>query len=283
MNKSFFIYAFLSLSVLSCGKQADVATNTSTLPAPTPNPGAPTAPGSGPTVTVTDPLALQVYTVYDKTHAIEYQKFTETGTSTCTSTTTTPNVTCSVPIPEGRIYFSSLNFQFSWNTGSCKLLTFQPYYYQASNTANFSPPWVTSPIDCSASPILGTCFGGAAVGIVPSFPKFRALIYTPDESLPPGPQTHTETVSSANAGSVGSNRQTVNDLALGKRATAYPAGTAFIGTDAYLANTFVDYTFACADDYSDPLPYRIHVNITDINSSPTNPVINNFNTWAEAP
>ena len=283
MSKNIFIYALVGVLLAACGKTTGLATDTSNAPVPTPVPGTvPTVPGTAPTVTDTTPLALQIYTIYDKTKAVEYQTFTETGTTVCQSTTTTPNVTCSVPVQEGRLYLSSINFQFSWTTKACKIMLFQPYYYKASTSATFLPYWSDTAIDCSLAPFPADCWGGVATFMVPSFPKYTGFLFQPDESLPPGPQTSTQTVESGDAKRFGTNRWSVNDLPLAKRGTSYAYGS-WMGADAYIANTYVDYTFACKDDYYDDLPYKIHVNITDINSSPTNPVVNHFNTWAEAP
>ncbi len=284
MNKSIFIYSFLVLGLAACGKTTGMATDSSNLPAPTPATGgtAPTTPSAPPTVTDAVPLALQIYTTYDTSTAIEYQTFTETNSTVCQATAASPNVTCTVNIPEGRLFYSSLSFQFAWTTSKCRILHFQPYYYQASVTAGFAPPWATdATLDCSKIPFPSGCWSGAAPYLVPQFPKYIGLYYTLDESQATGPLNHTETLKSANTLFAGSNRLTVNDLAIGKRGISYSGG--FMGSDAYLAGTFVDYLFYCRDDYDDPLPYFIHLNVRDVDSAVGNVPEDDHFTWKEAP
>ena len=156
MNKSIFIYTILVVALVGCGKTTGIATDTSNLPAPTPNPGggSTTTPGAPPVVTAIAPLALQIYTQYDTTGALEYQNFTETGTTICSSTKASPVATCTLPVPEGRLFYSSVNFQLAWNTQSCKILVFQPYFYHASNSDTFSPPWSSgATFPCSTKPL----------------------------------------------------------------------------------------------------------------------------------
>ena len=119
--------------------------------------------------------------------------------------------------------------------------------------------------------------------MISDFPKHTGLVYFTDESTPPGPQTRSEKVKSGFSLSIGSNRLTANDLPNAKRATSYAYGS-WMGADSYIANTYVDYTLLCQDDYADPLPNVIHLNIKDVNSAPTKTIPeDDFFTWAEAP
>ncbi len=294
MTKYIFILVSLGLILTGCGaSKSGSATNTSDTPAPT-NGSIVTTPGTSPTATSAAPLNLQIYSKYDTTNALEYQTFVEPNSVTCVSSAATPVVNCTLNIQEGRLYFSSLNFQIAWNTTQCKILTFQPYFYHASDLPGFLPPWSSNTaINCSTAggnTPPNNCWGGAAAYIVQGFPKYSGLIFFSDESLPPGPQTHPViTLPSAYSLSYASNRLTTNDMAAGKRATSWnyngtnpqPHMTYGTATDSYIANSFVDYSIGCVDDYYDPLPYRINLFINDVNSAPTNPVRNDFYTWID--
>lgn len=298
MTKYIFILAALSLVLAGCGSsQTGSATNTSDTPVATiPTGGAIiTTPGISPPATTASPLNLQIFTQYDTTKALEYQTFVEPNSATCISSATTPVVTCTLNIQEGRLYYSSLNFQLAWNTTACKVLTFQPYYYHASDLGAFLPPWsATTALNCStasANTPPANCWGGAAPYMVKSFPKYTGLIFFTDESLPPGPQALAAplTLVSAYSLSYGSNRLTTNDMLPAKMTSNWnyngtnPQASMNVngGQDSYLANTIVQYDIACQDDYADPLPFKIHLFINDVNSAPGNPVLNNFKSWID--
>ncbi len=267
----------LCLLLSSCAKTtAGVSTDDSVAP---PGQVSPVVP---PTVTEVAPLALQIFTNYEGTQANIYQAFVETGTVSCQATKAAPNPTCTIQVPEGRLYYSQMHFQFSWYTSKCKLLSFLPYYYMSS-AVDFIPPWSTALVPCSTLPRPSSCWGGAAPYLVPGFPRFAGLIYIPDETIPAGPQTHTETLPSAHSLSYNSSRLSVNDLPLAKRGTAYAANAINAGSEPYIANTFVDYQFTCQDDWADPVNYSIKLNIQDVDSAAGNGPIDNFFSWKEAP
>lgn len=238
-----------------------------------------TAPPAGEETTSLAPLALRISTTYSGTSTEEYQTFTETGTRVCEATTSNKVVTCSIVVPEGRLYFSDLNFHMSWQISNCKLLEFQPYYYLASKNAAFTPAWGTSTVNCSVVPYAKDCYGGAAPQIVDDFPNFLGMIYFPDEGSTEEYLTQTETIASAYSLKYQSNRLTSNDLATSKQSSDQ---TVEIAGDGYSANNFVTYRYSCRDDWFDPVTYQITVNITDEDSNTGGPV-NTFKTWREIP
>ena len=296
MIKYIFISVCLGLVLSSCGaSKTGSSTDTSDTPAPAPSNGTiVTTPGTSPTATLSAPLNLQIYAQYDTTKGLEYQTFAEQNSVTCVATTSAPVATCTLNIQEGRLYFSSLNFQLAWNTSQCKILVFQPYFYHASDLAGFLPPWSSdTAINCSTAggnTPPKNCWGGAAPYLVIGFPKYTGYVFLSDESLPPGPQVHPDlTLPSAYSLAYASNRLTSNDMAVGKRSTSWnynganlqPRMTYGTATDSYIAGSFADYTISCVDDYYDPLPYKINLFINDVNSAPTNPVRNDFFTWTD--
>ncbi len=268
----------LGLVLSACSKTPTGVSQSSSV---TPGIIAPIAP---PTVSDISPLALQIYTNYEGTQANIYQNFLESGTPLCQVTPTARNITCTIQIPEGRLYFSQMHFQFAWHTAKCKLMTFQPYFYKAS-AVDYLPPWSTSPVLCGSAAVKpAACWGGAAPYISKGFPQFTGNIYIPDETIPAGPQTHTEDLPSAHSLSYNSSRLSVNDLPLAKRATNYAANVLGKGvSEPYIANTFVDYSFVCQDDWYDPVNYSIQLNILKFDSAAGNPVIDDFYSWKEAP
>lgn len=235
------------------------------------------------TVSQAAPLGLQITTTYDTTQDVVYQTFQETGTTICQTSTGTPVVNCTVAVPEGRLYFSSMSFSFTWLDTSCKLLTYAPYYYQGSSGAAFFPPWnlgSATPIVCNVSPLPVGCYSGAASGLgIPGFPIANALIFFPNATAPGDVQFKSLPLPSAYSNNRSSNRWTVNDATAGQRAAAnaFPGQ----GGDAYVANTYRDYVFTCRDDWFDPVLYRINLFVRDIDSAAGNPVMDDFTTWKE--
>lgn len=262
---------------LGCKNKAETLTDDSsgsgdggTTPAPAP-------------VSTAKPFALQLFTKFDGKDYVNQLTFLETGTTTCAATPSSPTPTCTVVVPEGRLYFSSMHYQFSWLASSCRLLIFQPYYYRSSNSAGYVPPGSQDPIDCSATPIPATCWGGAAPGLVDGFPNKTSIIYLPDETDLTTPVSAHLTLDSAYSINALSNRRSVNDLAAGKVGTNFDATDLGGAGDAYLANTYVNYQFMCRDNWYDPDTYVINLYIKDEDSKSGNTVVNDFYTWANVP
>jgi hypothetical protein len=274
-----FVLLVLSMALISaCGAKGSSSDSSSSDPA-TPEP----APG----VTTDAPVALRIYSIYDKQTFVKYQTFEETGTSLCTATDTAPTPTCTIKVEEGRLYFSDLHFQFAWLPSKCKLFFFQPYYYLANTaSAAFLPPWNDyNLVDCTASPLSSLCVGGAAPNAIDSFkyPEITGYVYTPDETDLSIPQTNEVKLHSSYARHYLSNRGAASDMAAGKNTSSYTQVQLGVTGDSYLANTFVPYTLSCRDDWYDPKPYIINLVITDVNSEGGDPGINNFWTWKELP
>lgn len=268
MRKIFLTFFVIGLPwmVLSCASPTD-STGASG-----------SASGSSPTVvtppqaTEDSPLKLRIYTKYDQTEATISQTFLETGTTNCEATDAAPIVTCTIKIPEARLYYSNMTFTYSWRNDKCKLMTFQPYYYRAS-IGSFLPPWSESAIDCTKVPAPATCWGGAAPHLVDTFPKNKAIIYLSDPSSSTAVQQQKILVSGYSL-NYGSNRLTATDLAIANRG----GNIAFANGDNYLANTFQDYVFSCRDDWYDPQIYQITLQVEDENSYPPANV-DHIGTW----
>ena len=271
LRQGIFAIAVLAF-VLSCGgKTKSKATES----------GSTGAPSTPPVASAAKPFALKLFTQYDDTTYVNQLTFNETGTDECSVTAAAPVATCTVEVPEGRLYFSSLNFQYSWVWEECKLLHFAPYYYMADNTAAYFPPQADSSVDCTAAPIPTACFGGAAVDLVPGFPSNRTIIHLPDENVPLVPLTFESEVRSAYSHKYSSNRWTVNDLdplKIGMNAT--PADLGGQG-DGYIANSYVNYTFYCRDDWYDPVTYTVNLVVKDVDTNGAGP--NDYFTWKEWP
>lgn len=250
--------------------------------------GGGSTPVTPPVVSTAVPLKLKMSTQYDHTEYINSLTFVETGTDECTVTSATSPVTCTVNVPEGRLYFSSLLFTFAWLPSTCTLLTFEPYFYLANNTGSYTPPGADAAVDCSLRPISASCYGGAAVDIVPSFPKYTGLIYEPDETNLAVANDDTLTVNSAHSHGYGSNRWTVNDMPLasvGNSATAADLNpTGSVPGDTYVGGTlgvtYQNYQFSCRDHWYDPESLVINVNVVDVDSS-VNPQVDDFFSWKE--
>ncbi len=277
----------------ACGTRVQNSSSGTSTPVPTPVPTSP--PTVTPTVTPS-PTAVP-FTGVNPFEIVLNSQYQVTGGGTSSGPTTTEidcvippgtasgNVsTCNPIIPEGRLYFSTLTWTVNVGTQDqtppCEIVTFQPYYYQASNTAGFFPSWVTTAVDCSVSPINASCFSGPATVIVPSFPEFRGMYFAVSTG-----SNQTYTASSANFNTRSSNRWTVNNLAVGSYGVSH---TFLNGRDAYLANTFVNYQFACNDRYMQPV-YIVNMTIVDQdivgiypNTSQGNRAINQYPDWDPA-
>jgi hypothetical protein len=281
MGKSlFFILLDMVLTVSGCSpatKESGSSTAASTVPG-----GDTTAPP----LTETSPLALKIYSKYDGVEFVSEHTFTTDGnaengdgTTTCRATEDNPVVTCTIAVPEARLYFGSLNFNFSWDNSKCSLLTFRPYAYRASVSPAYYPPGETTPVDCLTDPS-AVCWGGAATQLM-AYPSWTALIYFPNEASL-GVQSETATVPSAHSLHLGSNRLTVNDMPAAKTGNTYTSAQMGGAGDGYIANTYADYVFICRDHYYDPISYQINLFVTDVDSSAA-PLIDDFFTWKELP
>jgi hypothetical protein len=235
-----------------------------------------TSPDDGaiePIVSEAAPLVLTLTTIYNDTEYENPLTFSvyghtttlTTSSTTCSATDADPLVTCTVTVPENRLYRSEILFQYARLPTKCKNLNFTPYSYRASNTAGYYAPGAVSPADCSTAPIPVSCYGGAAKSLVEGFPQFTALYYTADETDLTIPVSTDITLESGWTEGAGSNRKAANDMSLGTgdRTIAYTSADLGSIGDAYIANTYRDYTFRCEEDWADELPYGINLIITD--------------------
>jgi hypothetical protein len=240
----------------------------------------------GTPATSTSPLTLTLGTRYDNTLSQSpltfdvYNGVTHTSSTTCAATTTDNDVTCTVTVPEGQLYFSSVIFAYSRLISKCRLLEFQPYTYMADNTAAYVPPGQVDSIDCTATPAPVGCYGGAAKSLVTSFPTFTSILYTPDETS--ATDTHSLTLTSGWSQSTLSNRRAANDMPVGDDGVNYTAADLGGAGDGYVMNTFRDYEFFCYDDWVDLVPgYHITLKITEEDQDTGNPAANAFWSWVD--
>jgi hypothetical protein len=267
-------------------------------------------PPSTPTVTTASPLALKMWTIYDEQTYVNNLTFVVTenagGTTldsaatTCAPTATNPLITCTVTVPEGRLFYSSLHFLYSNLPSGCTLLDFQPYYYQASNAAAYVPPWApagTAGVDCQdTNPNKdASCWWGAAPNLITTWPQNGSLLTTPDEANMDTPQSVGLTLNSAwslgqeKAETVaslkrGSNRLTVSaGFDATKQGSAQSAANLQSPSETYVAGTYVPYTFTCRDHYYDPITYQITLVVDEQDTSTGNGTNDNFWSWRDLP
>ncbi|HEX4923906.1 MAG TPA: hypothetical protein VFV50_07465 [Bdellovibrionales bacterium] len=277
------ILSIISLLILAAAVACGGKSNTSASSGGTSPTPVPTDP---PQVDADAPVALQIYTTYHNQSAATYHEFTETGTTRCEATTTDPNVTCTIVVPEGRLYYSDLTFQFSWLTSECNIFFFSPYYYLHTALGvgvTINPPWTdyaatTCETLSTASP---SCWGGAAPDLVDGFPRYDTLFYTPDESIAGGPQTDKVTLSSSYSRNFGSNRGACNDIPTGREVNTYTAAQLGTAGDRYEGNSFVHYQFYCRDHWYDPQSYTIDLIISEEDSE--SGAVNHVPSWKEVP
>lgn len=196
---------------------------------------------------------VTVGTIYesDSTNTVSTQ-----GSCSINSDDSTPKTCSTISIPEGQLYYGKLRINATvTNKTRCAIFTFQPYYYQMSNSASFKPTNSTSSftaLDCSVSPINAGCFSGPATAIAPSFPVNSAIYY-----LPSANPILKWTIDSANT-----IRQTKNFDPGNKWTTNLLTDRSSSQTD-YIPNSMVDWQFTCDDIYSDT-QFSIILKIGDV-------------------
>ncbi len=180
----------------------------------------------------------------------EYEE--ETLVCTVPKDSAATDSTCSVTIPEARMFFS--DFRFTWgstNSSVCKVMIFRPYYFLGSNTsAAFVPYWSTdqsSPLDCTVSPTPADCYMGSARYVVPSFPSNTSLYVLSAQQ-----QEGSEEINSAIQNGLISNRLMSNNYATPAAAIA----------NEYVANSMQPYQVECRDEWY-TLRHRITITISD--------------------
>ena len=242
------IHISIIFLAISCGKLD-----------PTGNSGGSIIPGD--TTGASEIFKVTVGTIYetDVNNTVSPQ-----GSCSINSSNSPPSTkTCdTILIPEGQLYYGKLRINATvTNKSKCAIFTFQPYFYQMSNTANFTPLAATSTftaLDCSASPINAECFSGPATAIVPSFPNSNGFYY-----LPSANPILEWTIDSAN-----SIRQTKNFDPGNKWTTNMLADQLPAQTD-YIADSMQDWQFTCDDIFSDT-QYSIILKIGDVDGVGSN-------------
>lgn len=169
------------------------------------------------------------------------------------------SVVCNVKIPEAQLQYSSLNFRVVGGAGVCDVVEFTPYSYLASTSATFIPMWSGAKgtaIDCSGTttPRVADCFGGAAKYIVPSFPDFGSVYYTPNV----GGIAELKVSSPSPASKISTNRMHSNHMTN----TSLKTTGVTLGGDGLVANTFQDYEVSCRNKFGEKL-YSITIVIDD--------------------
>lgn len=187
-------------------------------------------------------FSVSVQLKYEGTAATTYAEAgscTIAGGSALASTNS-----CTITIPEGQLYYSDMKFVVTTGVGTCPLVTFTPYYYQAAGTNPWNPDWDTAAnADCTVAfaSLPTACFSGPAPELIATFPTLTGLYSV----LGSGTSASWEVLSSNSTDPAYSNRRVANNLSLASRALTFGIG----GGDGYVMNTMQDYTFDCQDTY----------------------------------
>lgn len=174
-------------------------------------------------------------------------------------------VNCTVSIPEGRLYYSNVNFDIGTsNVAKCPIINFSPYYYRRSNTAGFTPRGETTAIDCSAVEPDAKCFGGAAPTLVPEFPKNTGLYFLTGVTPASSYTLPSENKTRWYGGTDHVNYLVTNNLASPNRYNPVGAGVnQRVGIDGLEPNWY-GYTITCTTNWARTL-YTINLTIQDEN------------------
>lgn len=172
--------------------------------------------------------------------------------------------TCTVSVPEARLYFSSVQFKVGTKiAASCPILSFHPHYYRRSDSNAYRSPDMKASdpaLDCSGSrPVEKRCYGGAAPIMVESFPENAGTYILTHVSA----SSSYEMVSSNSKRSYGTNAvnyMVTNDLLNRTTDQTDPLTSRYVDTD----NPFLDYRVYCAN-YWGEVTYAIDLVVSDEN------------------
>ena len=155
----------------------------------------------------TSPLFISVVSKYDGTEGAAGPE-TYHGVCNIDPDNLAANDTiCNITIPEGMLHYSDLTFEYgTGNASLCPRIEFYPYYRRLSTSAAYTPYKADSAIDCTDA-TLAECYDGAAVDIVPEFPKNIGLWFPTDTVT-----SLTATVNSAWSAESFGNTHTCNNL-----------------------------------------------------------------------
>lgn len=191
------------------------------------------------------------------------------------------DITCTITIPEGKLFFSPLTFTYgTGNKSLCPRIEFYPYYRRVSNAAAYVPPGGSEELDCSdPTTDLAGCYDGVAADIVPGFPAANGLWQTTDTVS----EFSATAKSSWKFGTTYGNTHTCNNLSAAGRMADISIGGG--GPQIYesFSNSlpaFQDYEIACLDQWQGTL-FRIVMTIADedTDASDTAPGDDEFYDW----
>lgn len=172
--------------------------------------------------------------------------------------------TCSVAVPEARLYYSSVQFKVGTKmAAACPIIYFEPYHYRRSDSNAYRSPDMKASdptLDCSGTrPEEKRCYGGAAPIMVEEFPEDVGYYILSHVNT----STSYEMESSNSKRSYGAslvNYMVTNDLVNRTTDQADPLRTRFVDSD----NPFTDYRAYCAN-YWGEVTYAIDLVIQDEN------------------
>lgn len=239
------------LSLASCGPDSGDSGSGEATPTPTPTPStSPTPVYTGTEV----PLTLTVSTMWSEDQNSEYVDAGSCSVSASAARGSTS--TCTVLVEEARMFFSKTRFTIKTERPDrCALLMFQPYYYVRSASATYTAIGETSTINCSKLDN-SKCFGGAAVYLVPNFPKRTGLSFETKNVNSVSYDLDAE-INLGHYAGYAVNYLLTNDLT-DRASTIGGSGTL---TD-YVGGSMVDYKVTCMDEWGYPY-HTINVTIHD--------------------
>lgn len=200
----------------------------------------------------------------------------------CVVTSVTPDITCSFTVPEGQLYYSTLQFRMgSKAAASCPILKFRPYYYQKSAASpvaddpgtpgdETAPGYTPSGSDTELSCADGKealCFGGAAPHMVEGFPENTGRYFLPQVTPESSYNLDSENKLRSYYGA-GVNYLVTNDLPTPDRAANANAPADLAASRERVGGTFNDYYVWCETFWAEPV-FSIKVMISDENEDPT--------------
>jgi hypothetical protein len=214
----------------------------------------PTDPGDDTTSTDLSLPSNAIFNVAVKTIWDTDPNLNESSWQNCLVTSgSAASSSCSVAVPEAQMFHSSLRMSVTIKEGYCDVLDFNPYIYQQSTLAAYTPPGSGGAIDCSGlTPPIG-CFSGAGVELVTDYPLNIGTYYLAAHGLTVDYDFISGDTKRVRDSLTINNRWMSNNLPVGQRGIAQAN---------YVANSMQDWTFICKDEYDETL-YQLTINLTD--------------------
>ncbi len=222
-----------------------------------------------------EPLYLVLQSKYET--ASETSVLTE---GTCAANSTTPAATCTIRIPELRLYYSELRFTVgTTSSAGCSHVSFMPYNFRrATASTNFYGS--STATDCTDS-TKKECWGGAAKNILENagvdFPANSGVYFLPSQQLQGSYKLNSSNSRRSDDDkdeSLFTNVNAANNLLVADR------GNVFANTNGvYYSGTYYrDYTISCRDDYGHAM-YSITLTIEDMDTPTAEGVEDLFYDW----